>query len=273
LTIHVIGASKEAELWGDFDRRISSSSSCDVYEAYAEALNEIVTEHMFQTIQLVFCGPGCPEENETVIKNIYSESSKKETGFKRSCCKLKIETHCCMYNSEFLKCNSDVIHSGSANKKRRMLPPSADIVVFFNPGFSCPDYDWEASLSSVVSGTPFLVTTNTEMEAIADLQILSKRGYIRALPKNVEQIVNYCESDSYDQDRKNKHIQDDNDIFFILNPYSGSRVRQSGNMANDLFVKNRWTFGGLWCDVENTKHNVVKEKQIFFFSVIPQERN
>ena len=32
--------------------------------------------------------------------------------------------------------------------------------------------------------------------------------------------------------------------FFSLNPYCGLRVRQNGTMANDLFVKSRWIFGG-----------------------------
>ena len=35
-------------------------------------------------------------------------------------------------------------------------------------------------------------------------------------------------------------------MFFGENPNAGIRVRQSGNMGNDLFVKNRWIFGGVF---------------------------
>ena len=37
---------------------------------------------------------------------------------------------------------------------------------------------------------------------------------------------------------------DDNETFFSVNPFCGYRVRQSGTMANDLYVKSRWIFGG-----------------------------
>jgi hypothetical protein len=40
-------------------------------------------------------------------------------------------------------------------------------------------------------------------------------------------------------------VKDQSNAFFSENPYSGSRVRQSGTMANDLFVKNRWMLGGV----------------------------
>ena len=42
------------------------------------------------------------------------------------------------------------------------------------------------------------------------------------------------------------------DMHFGENPFAGSRVRQSGNMANDLFVKNRWMFGGIFGGAEQT---------------------
>jgi hypothetical protein len=37
---------------------------------------------------------------------------------------------------------------------------------------------------------------------------------------------------------------DTNDSFFSKNPFCGDRVRQSGTMANDLYVKSRWILGG-----------------------------
>ena len=38
---------------------------------------------------------------------------------------------------------------------------------------------------------------------------------------------------------------DDERRFFNANPFCGNRVRQSGTMANDLYVKSRWMFGGM----------------------------
>jgi hypothetical protein len=157
-------------------------------------------------------------------------------------------------------------------------PARPDIVVMFNPGLTCPDYAWGNTLNCIAPGTPFMVTTNTEMEALADLQFLHESKYIAALPRTAAEIIdgdlsNSCDShsiDDYDgrsssssdkedeedelgfQSRKKGLNEEENDLatkqmmFFGENPYCGLRVRQSGNMANDLFVKNRWMFGGIW---------------------------
>ena len=58
---------------------------------------------------------------------------------------------------------------------QQQLPPPA--IIFFNPGFSCPDYDWSNALSFAAAGwnqsnTPFIVTTNTEMEGFAEIECL-----------------------------------------------------------------------------------------------------
>merc|ERR1712187_963127 len=58
-----------------------------------------------------------------------------------------------------------------------------DIVVFFNPGFTCPDYTtWTRSLRVIANDTPFLSTTNTELEGIADCQYLLDNDMILSVP-------------------------------------------------------------------------------------------
>ena len=43
LTFHIIGASHDVELWGSFHTK--NHSSCeDLYDAYAEALHELVSD-------------------------------------------------------------------------------------------------------------------------------------------------------------------------------------------------------------------------------------
>ena len=39
---------------------------------------------------------------------------------------------------------------------------------------------------------------------------------------------------------------ENSEVMFGENPFAGSRVRQSGTMANDLFVKNRWLLAGVF---------------------------
>ena len=124
------------------------------------------------------------------------------------------------------------------------------MVIFFNPGFTCPDYQWHEALNACRNGnkdssestqTPFIVTTNTEMEAIADIQYLHQHGYIDSLPPAVADIVNEGQLD-HDSDTFGQNAN--NSIFFGENINAGNRVRQSGNMANDLFCKNKYIFGG-----------------------------
>jgi hypothetical protein len=145
---------------------------------------------------------------------------------------LHIETHCCNYGEDDTKL------------------PCPDAIIFFNPGLSCPDYDWSKALSaasSYQSSTPFLITTNTEMEGFADIKCLVDGGYVdsKELPQYVLETVDVetpSNNSRYDEedDEQNKRF------FFCENPYAGLRVRQSGTMANDLYVKSRWVMGGLF---------------------------
>jgi hypothetical protein len=127
----------------------------------------------------------------------------------------------------------------------RGLVAKPDIVVFFNPGFTVPEYDWRETLASIDPCTPFLSTTNTELEGIADCQFLLDQDKIQSLPDGLAEIFGlYSPGDDTDN-LPSSADADVSSAFFNVNPFSGNRVRQSGTMANDLYVKNRWILGGI----------------------------
>lgn len=212
LTIHVVGASYDSELWSGHPDPLQEQN---VFQGYAEALAELAETRNLKAIQLHFVGPECPTTN--IDKSVPIPGVDKQ----KSMSELLVQTHCGNY---------------TANLMNSVQIPSPDIVVFFNPGFTCPDYDWEEALSCIKKGTPMLMTTNTELEGVADVQYLLDRELIKDLPPGLGDIMGIGGSDG-DQ------TMSDNDSFFSVNPYSGSRVRQSGTMANDLYVKSRWILG------------------------------
>jgi len=238
LTIHVIGSSNYSELWEGHPDEMQQRN---VFSCYGDALAEIAESYKMNSILLQFFGPECPKKNIDKIVDIppVLQSKKYE-----SLTKLRVMT----FNTEY---------DGSVtNGKDRFSP---DILVFFNPGFTCPDYAWEKTLASCMKNKqlPFLVTTNTEMEAIADMQFLFDRKLFQDISPTLQSILqdndddnNYGDEDNIGNGDNDNDNDNDNDgsgdisSFFSLNPYSGLRVRQSGTMANDLFVKSRWIFGG-----------------------------
>jgi hypothetical protein len=123
-----------------------------------------------------------------------------------------------------------------------------NILIFFNPGFTCPDYNWKDTVSLMKDNIdiPFIVTTNTELEAIADLQYLWDLGLIQEIPAG---LISMFEGNNSEEDQTNFNEQgkteQDLGSFLSLNPFCGMRVRQNGTMANDLYIKSRWMFGGL----------------------------
>jgi len=245
LTIHIIGATEEAELWGDF--KLSHESCRNAGDAYSEALAELASTYSsIHTINLIFVGPSCPEKNRHDVK-IIQKGNLNVDGKKRKredTCELILQTHQSDYDTASLK-----------------ELPKPDFYVFFNPGFTCPDYNWSIALDVCIQQNlsrrvPFLVTTNTEMEAISDLQYLHQRGYIDDLPATVADIV---QDGILEHDKDIVDYNDKHDMFFGENPNSGARVRQSGNMANDLFVKNRWIYGGLFSVITSEAGSNVKK--------------
>jgi hypothetical protein len=199
LTIHVIGASEESELWDNKAGRL---------EAYTEALLQLAEDFGMKTINLHMIGPDCPEAQMDDERSLPYErnGSKSYT--------LHLQTHKSLYTSSLLQ-NISKPH----------------VVVLFNPGFTCPDYDWEDTVELLEHGTAFLSTTNTEMEGVSDCNYMMDNKLFPHLPPLAAEIMG---------------VEGYGDLtFFAENPYSGSRVRQSGTMANDAYVKNRWMMGGI----------------------------
>ena len=210
LTIHIVGASVDSELWQGHP---DPSQESKVFQCYAEALAEIADRFNLQTIHLYFIGPDCPKTDTNAEVKVPATA-----GSSNNSCTLRTTTICDDYNKTVL------------SKKG---VPSPDIVVFFNPGFTVPDYSWEEALLTVPQGTPCLATTNTELEGVADIELLFELGIITELPAALAIMLR-------------GEALETADTFFSVNPHCGTRVRQSGTMANDLYVKNRWIFGGVF---------------------------
>jgi len=230
LTIHVVGASEESELWGDHPNK---KQRRNVWQCYADALAEMAEKLNLKSIKLKFIGPDCPQEGVDKHLTIPAVHSKSSTA------SLHVTTF-----------REDYCYSQS------LVP---DILVFFNPGFTCPDYNWKDTVEFMKDtiGIPFMVTTNTELEAIADLQWLWNQKLIQEIPMGLEGIL---QGNGSDEDHRNFNRDDDDDddekggdSFLSVNPFSGMRVRQNGTMANDVYVKSRWIFGGLTGSSPSTK--------------------
>lgn len=229
LTIHVIGASTDSELW---EGHPDKNQEKKVFSNYADALAEVADRFQMKSIVLQFFGPQCPKINVDETIEIPSIGTKKPST------KLQVRT----FRGDY---------DGTAINKNQSKP---DILVFFNPGFTCPDYTWDKTLFSCMKDNrlPFLVTTNTEMEALADTQYLFDRALFQDIPQAIKYVFESngeggAPGEGEEQDEISSDDDDnngDNSSFFSVNPYCGLRVRQSGTMANDLFVKSRWIFGG-----------------------------
>jgi hypothetical protein len=220
LTIHVIGASPDSELWkGHPDVKQEKK----VWEGYADALAEIAEKYKLPWIRLHFFGPELPKT--TIDKTVPIPAVQAS----KSAAKLLVRS----FNTDYQV----------KDDKDENLP---DTAVFFNPGFTCTDYDWEPSLSYFQSHqVPFLVATNTEMECMADIQYLMDRQIFQDIPAGLKSML-VGGGDAEEAEEGGETGEDVGSVsFFSLNPYAGLRVRQSGTMANDLYVKSRWIFGGI----------------------------
>ncbi|CAB9516095.1 expressed unknown protein [Seminavis robusta] len=213
LVIHIIGASQDAEFW---DSPCMMKQQQNVWNAYADALAELAETKRLDTIELLFVGPECPKQN-------VQETRKLKSAEGGTVGDLMVKS----YHSEY---TTELLQQEQLSK--------ADIVVFHNPGFTCPDYDWTNALAAIPKGTPFLLTTNTELEGIADCQYLLDNDLIQQVPPMLAEIFG-------DEQVPSANPDDEKGPFFNENPFCGNRVRQSGTMANDLFVKNRWMLGGV----------------------------
>ena len=251
LNVHVIGASEGVELWGDYR---PAKGEPNVEQAYADALCDLAETNKL-SINIHFVGPDCPEKKNKM--DAFEKLTTIEKGGKQMQACLMMESHRSNYDDKFLT------EPPSGGGFGRGPIASPDVVVFFNPGFTCPDYSWDGALKCIASGTPFLVTTNTEMEGIADCQYLFEKGFIASLPPMIRDIIEGGGGSDDEETDVGGDDYDDNlgDMYFGENPFAGSRVRQSGNMANDLFVKNRWMFGGIFGGVEQKTSSTSTSKK------------
>lgn len=216
LVVHVLGASIDSEFWGlDLD----GSEDLPCFDAYAEALAELSDTKGLDEIELIFIGPECPSRELHLHRRMTRVDQGKGAGV------LVIRSFQDSYSTELL--------SSKAISK-------PDIAVFFNPGFTVPEYDWKGALAALPLGTPFLSTTNTELEGIADCQFMLDQDRIQTLPPGLADVFGLLSSGDDEG-----LINSETHSFFTVNPFAGSRVRQSGTLANDLYVKNRWVLGGI----------------------------
>jgi len=273
LVLHIVGASTDSELWG-WDMSCSSRRKNDdvneegipVLNAYAEASTNLSTylknllEMSSISIRCVFIGPDCPDSGKGASSTISSTSAGHVVRVPipdDSSSTLTMETYRCKYGGQ-----------------DQPYLPYPDVIVFFNPGFSCPDYDWSAALSaatayqysSTTSGAssgaiPFLITTNTEIEGLADVKYLLDGGYVdeKSLSRDVLEMIDHPPSTNCGDGSDDDHLVTS---FFGENPYAGLRVRQSGTMANDLYVKNRWIVGGVFQTGGGLGRSGRKEQQL-----------
>jgi hypothetical protein len=226
-----------------------------VHEAYAEAFVDLSNSLHLKEIHLIFIGPNCPMSTKPVEKVITSDpsniegpnSKRNKTDSKvreQPICSLIIESYPCDYNAALWthgfkppQSRNEPRSKNSENDTDPCKIPKADVIFFFNPGFTCPDYTWDHTVHSLPKGTPFVVATNTEMEALADIQYLHDMGIVS---ENADSILETLRNEELQDSTETDSLKEI--IYFGENPFSGLRVRQNGTMANDLYVKNRWLF-------------------------------
>ena len=92
------------------------------------------------------------------------------------------------------------------HRRDKFTPGSYDVVVAFNPGLTCPDYDWSAFKQA--PRPPVLVLfAHTRKELLLDVLELQA---------------------------------DPASLFVAKNPFHCPKWRQSGTFANDVYRKHRW---------------------------------
>lgn len=169
-----IVASSKAELLHSNQER--------THTIYNEALENIIGRFLLKSVTLRFIGNEC-------YRNWHTE----DFIFKSSCI-LTITTHQLYYHD--------------------FVGEAPDVLLFFNPGFTFPEYKWNKSLHTIENNTMIYVASNTKIECVMDWNYLLE----------------------------NKHIGETEECFVRLNLKCGKRVRQSNTMANDIFIKSRWVF-------------------------------
>jgi MYND finger len=278
LVIHVIGASEQAELWGDApaiamlddDNDTDSNHSKGMagvvdkdimMQAYAQALAELVERFQFDLVHLVMIGPDCPGQNLELSCSIPCSSNTTRGSSKKDDNDDIVATGQVVVLKTFKGDYHEMIQSSCSTSNNGDVVSIPDIVVFFNPGFTVPGYDWRATLRAIPAGTPFLLCTNTELEGIADVQFLLDQDRVQSIPAGMADIFG-LHYDDYNNGDDDEDASGSSSSFFSENPFCGTRVRQSGTMANDLFVKNRWMLGGIMDSFDSARRSSTTAMQV-----------
>lgn len=90
---------------------------------------------------------------------------------------------------------------------------------------------------------------NSELEGIADCQFLMEQDKIQRIPPGLADIFGLCSEVDDDHMEEQENVSS----VFSENPFCGNRVRQSGTMGNDLYVKNRWMLMGIIGSFESSE--------------------
>ena len=149
-----------------------------------------------------------------------------------------------------------------------------DAVFGFNLGLSCPDYSWGAALAALQDCAkaiargggpplPLVCTTSSRAESVQELLLLEQHGMLqidkkqtRAIEEGEEEAgagleaLKAARKDGVNEDGGEGHEDEDEDedeqsIFLQPHKWGWERVQQSGAMANDVYRKSCWLFGGL----------------------------
>ena len=159
-------------------------------------------------------------------------------------------------------------------------PP--DAVFGFNLGLSVPDYSWGAGLAAVHdcaktiarnggAPLPVVCTASSRAEAVQELLLLEQHQILRIDKEQNRAIeaedgssasllqaarrdltgtcLHHASGDSVavqaESDDDSASEGQHNLIFLQKNVYGWERVQQSGSMANDIYRKSCWLFGGI----------------------------
>ncbi|PNH05804.1 hypothetical protein TSOC_007915 [Tetrabaena socialis] len=129
--------------------------------------------------------------------------------------------------TRFVQSTYDELLAGCSGGGAELVPaaaPGPDVYLAFNPGLTCPDYDWNRTVGALTRAASaahddtsegqqrraqpcLVVATNTRMEALMESEVLLELGWRPEAPPE-------------------------------CNPYTSLKPLQSGTLANDLYRKN-----------------------------------
>lgn len=210
------------------------------------------------SLSVCLIGPEIPEEQHR--KTVVLPLQQRDAAATEPCVRITIYCH---------RGNFEGYHA--FNYSRR-----PDAVFGFNLGLSVPDYSWGAGLAAVHDCAktiardggpplPILCTASSRAEAVQELLLFEQHKILRIDQEQTKKIeegeqaghpawLRAARIDATSQkvpdtlvetQAESDNVSDDeNEIFLQPNDYGWERVQQSGAMANDVYRKSCWLFGG-----------------------------